>query len=130
MFSDFNLHNTLNRAIEKLGYELPSDVQYEAIPAALSQQDLLVSAQTGSGKTAAFLLPLLHTMLTQKRQAGARGLILAPTRELARQIFKQFTLLSQFTPIKAVMITGGDDFKYQASLLRKNYELIISTRDV
>lgn len=127
LFLDFNLHNTLNRAVEKLGYDEPSAVQLESIPAALEKNDLLVSAQTGSGKTAAFLLPLLHLMLTGKNKSGPRGLILAPTRELARQIFKQFTLLSQFTPIKAVMLTGGDDFKYQASLLRKNHELIVST---
>ena len=127
MFTDFDLHPTLFKAVEKLGYAEPSEVQYQSIPQALDKKDLLVSAQTGSGKTAAFMLPLLHLMLTGKNKPGPKALIVAPTRELVRQIFKQFTLLAQFTPVQAAMLTGGDDFKYQASLLRKNPEIIIST---
>jgi len=127
VFSDFNFHPSLIKAVEKQGYQAPTEVQDACMMEALAKKDLLVSAQTGSGKTAAFLLPILHLMLNGKKNTGAKALILAPTRELVRQIFKQFTLLSEFTPVKAAMLTGGEDFKYQASLLRKNPEVIIST---
>jgi superfamily II DNA/RNA helicase len=129
VFSDLPLNERLHKALAKLQFEQPTEVQQQAIPLALEGQDLLISAETGSGKTAAYLLPMLHRFLENKAspQAGARGLILLPTRELARQVFKQFTLLSSFTHIKAGLITGGEDFKYQRSLLRRNPELIIAT---
>ncbi|BCE00881.1 DEAD/DEAH box helicase [Marinicellulosiphila megalodicopiae] len=127
MFSDFHFHPSLIKAIDKQGYKAPTDVQQACMLDALAKKDLLVSAQTGSGKTAAFLLPILHLMLKGKKNSGAKALILAPTRELVRQIYKQFTLLSEFTPITAAMLTGGEDFKFQASVLRKNPEVIIAT---
>ncbi len=100
----------------------------QTIPPALQHKDLLVSAETGSGKTAAFLLPTLHHLLTiPASHAGTRALVLAPTRELARQIFQQCRHLCEFTELQAGLITGGDDFKQQQKTFRKHPEIIIAT---
>ena len=128
MFSDLPLHERLQKALAELKLEQPTEVQQQAIPRALAGKDLLISAQTGSGKTAAYLLPMLDRYLNQEApNSGARGLVLLPTRELARQVFKQFKQLASFTRLQASLITGGDDFKYQRSVLRKNPEVIIAT---
>ncbi|MDD2659511.1 MAG: DEAD/DEAH box helicase [Methylococcales bacterium] len=122
------LANPLLTAVRKLGFEQPTPVQQQAIPPALEHKDLLVSAETGSGKTAAFLLPALHHLLTlPARKSGAGALILAPTRELAQQIFMQCRQLAEFTDLKAGIITGGEDFRLQQNMLRKNTDIIIAT---
>jgi superfamily II DNA/RNA helicase len=127
-FSSLSLAEPLLMAVRKLGFEQPTPVQQQAIPPALEHKDLLVSAETGSGKTAAFLLPTLHHLLTlSTRKPGTRALILAPTRELAQQIFKQCQQLIEFTDIKAGIITGGDDFRLQQNMLRRNTEIVIAT---
>lgn len=127
-FSSFFLAEPLLQAVKKMGFEVPTPVQLQAIPFALENRDLLVSAETGSGKTAAFLLPALHHVLTHpSRKFGTRVLILTPTRELARQVFTQCEQLTEFTELKVGLITGGDDFKKQQNLLRKNSEIVIST---
>ena len=111
-----------------MGFEQPTPVQQRAIPLALEHKDLLVSAETGSGKTAAFLLPTLHHLLTlSSSKFGTRALILAPTRELARQTFEQCQQLAEFTELKVGLITGGDDFKRQQGVIRRNAEILIST---
>src|SRR5690606_2420324 len=95
---------------------------------ALAGRDLRVTAKTGSGKTAAFVLPLLHHLLqNSKPQAGARALILLPTRELALQTLKEVERFAQFTFIRAGLVTGGAGFKEQAAALRKNPEIVIGT---
>ncbi len=128
MFSELPLHNCLQKSLAKLGLEEPTEVQLRGIPLALEGKDLLISAETGSGKTAAYLLPMLHRFLElDAPKSATRGLVLLPTRELARQVFKHFTLLAEFSQLKAGLITGGEDFKYQRSLIRKNPELIIAT---
>jgi ATP-dependent RNA helicase SrmB len=128
VFSELPLHDRLQKSLTKLGLDTPTEVQQRGIPLALEGRDLLISAETGSGKTAAYLLPMLHRFLEQAAAGSAtRGLVLLPTRELARQVFKHFTLLSEFTHLKAGLITGGEDFKYQRALIRKNPELIIAT---
>ncbi len=128
MFTSFNLHERLSKALDQMGLIEPTPVQAAAIPLALAGRDLHVTAQTGSGKTAAFLLPLLHTLLQQdKPRAGTRALILLPTRELALQTLKQVELFAQFTFIKAALITGGEDFKNQAAAMRKNPDILIGT---
>ncbi len=127
-FADLALHERLQLAIDKLGYSHCTAVQKQAIPLILQHKDLLVSAATGSGKTAAFLLPVLHYLLTSSAShSGIRVLILAPTRELARQLHKQVKQLAAFTRIQSGLITGGEDFKYQKALFRKNPEIIIAT---
>jgi superfamily II DNA/RNA helicase len=95
---------------------------------ALDHKDLLVSAETGSGKTAAFLLPMLQQLLTlPSTKFGTRALILAPTRELARQTFEQCQQLAEFTALKVGLITGGEDFKRQQGVIRRNAEILVST---
>ena len=127
-FSSLSLAEPLLMAVSKLGFEQPTPVQQQAIPLALEHKDLLVSAETGSGKTAAYLLPTLHHLLTlPSRKFGTRALILAPTRELAQQIFKQCQQLIEFTDLKVGIITGGDDFRLQQNMLRKNTEIVIAT---
>jgi ATP-dependent RNA helicase SrmB len=128
LFSDFPLAQPLLQAVEKLGFHEPTPVQEQAIPLALTHKDLLVSAKTGSGKTAAFLLPTLQQLLNlRSTRFGTRALILAPTRELARQTFSQCQQLSEFTDLTIGLITGGEDFKHQQGLIRRNTDIIIAT---
>ncbi len=127
MFADYGLHERLLKALSSLSFREPTAVQAAAIPPALEGRDLRVTAKTGSGKTAAFVLPLLHRLLDSKPQAGARALILLPTRELALQTLKEVERFAQFTFIKAGLITGGEGFKEQAAALRKNPEIVIGT---
>jgi superfamily II DNA/RNA helicase len=127
-FSGLSLAEPLLMAVSKLGFEQPTPVQQQAIPLALEHKDLLVSAETGSGKTAAFLLPTLHHLLTlPSKKFGTRTLVLAPTRELAQQLFNQCRQLVEFTNLKVGLITGGDDFRLQQNMLRKNTEIVIAT---
>lgn len=127
-FTDFTLAEPLLQAVQKMGFTQPTAVQHQAIPRALTRRDLLVSAATGSGKTAAFLLPTLHHLLANPSdQYGTRALVLVPTRELAKQIFQQCQQLAEFTPLQVGLITGGADFRVQQTLLRKNTEIVIAT---
>ena len=127
-FSNLSLANQLLSAVKKMGFEQPTPVQLKAIPLILDHQDLLVSAETGSGKTAAFLLPTLHQLLTPPSgRSGTRALVLTPTRELAQQIFKHCQQLAEFTDLKTGLITGGDDFRLQQNMLRRNTEIVIAT---
>lgn len=128
LFSDLLLDEQLLSAIKKMGFEQPTPVQLESIPLALKHKDLLVSAETGSGKTAAFLLPTLQHLLTSPSiKSGTRALVLTPTRELAQQIFKHCQQLTEFTDIKTGLVTGGDDFRLQQNMLRRNTEIVIAT---
>jgi superfamily II DNA/RNA helicase len=125
---DLALHPQLFKALNKLGFIEATAVQAEAIPLALEGKDIMVSARTGSGKTAAFILPMLHKMLTTSApDSGTRALILLPTRELALQTEKTFNKLAAFTPITCGLIIGGEAFKHQVATIRKNPEVIIAT---
>lgn len=127
-FSSFELNERLLKAIQQLGYQAPTPVQAQAIPAILTGKDLRVTAQTGSGKTAAFLLPILERLLEPPAgQAEVRALILVPTRELARQTLDNFKQLAQFTFIKAALLTGGEDMKKQIAQMRRVPDLLIAT---
>ena len=130
VFSQFALHERLLKAVAELNFTEPTPVQLVAIPPALEGRDLRVTAQTGSGKTAAFLLPLFNRLLgdaTSKQRTDVRSLILLPTRELAQQILKEAERFSQFTFIKSALVTGGEDFKEQAAMLRRQPDLLIAT---
>jgi ATP-dependent RNA helicase SrmB len=127
-FSEFGLDNRLLSAIKKIGYETPTPVQLQAIPPTIEQRDLLVSAETGSGKTAAYLLPTLQRLLNlSAKPMGIQALILCPTRELAQQIFTQCQQFCEFTPLKTGIIIGGSDFKKQQMALTKDTDIIIAT---
>lgn len=128
MFDTLSLNPLLLKALAKLEITRSTPVQREAIPPALQCKDLLVSAETGSGKTIAFLLPTLQRLLTRPDpKTGTRALILAPTRELAIQILNHCMSLASYTDFKAGLIIGGEDFKKQLSLLRRNPEILIAT---
>lgn len=128
MFSELNLHHCLSKALEHQKFSQPTPVQAAAVPATLEGKDLLISAETGSGKTAAFLIPIIQRLLTDDApKNGARALILTPTRELARQVVKHAQNLLSFSRLQVNAITGGDDFKYQRSVFRKNPEIIVAT---
>ena len=127
-FLDFNLDPALLKAVETVGFDKPTPVQAQSIPAILDGKDLFVSAETGSGKTAAFLLPALQQRLfAPTLLKGASILVLCPTRELAQQIFEQARQLGQFTAIKIGLIIGGDDFKRQQTALKYAADIIIAT---
>ena len=126
MFSSLLLDEPLLDALEFLGLTEMTEVQEAAIPQALEGKDLIVNARTGSGKTLAFVLPLLQQILDNP-QSVTQALILAPTRELCRQINKQCTLLAQYTDINTVVIIGGENPKYQLKALEKYPDIIIAT---
>lgn len=128
MFSQFDLHERLLKALAELSFQQPTEVQAAAIPPAIDGKDLYVIAQTGSGKTAAFVLPMLQRLLAdESKPLAPRALILVPTRELARQVSRDFAALARFTFIKAEQVTGGEDFRVQAARLRKNPDVVVAT---
>ncbi|WP_225772400.1 DEAD/DEAH box helicase [Pseudomonas sp. Marseille-Q5115] len=128
MFSQFALHERLLKAVAELNFVEPTPVQVAAIPPALEGRDLRVTAQTGSGKTAAFVLPLLNRLIGPARpRVDIRAIILLPTRELAQQTLKEVERFARYTFIKAGLITGGEDFKLQAAMLRKVPDILIGT---
>ncbi|MDD5272480.1 MAG: DEAD/DEAH box helicase, partial [Methylovulum sp.] len=105
-FAHLALSEALQAAITKIGFSQPTPVQQHAIPPALTGKDLLVSAETGSGKTAAFLLPTFQNLINKPTSLfGTRALILTPTRELASQIYQQCLQLAEFTDLKIGLIT-------------------------
>src|SRR5437899_4678999 len=104
-FKTLGLHPALVRAVREMNYAEPTPIQAEAIPAILAGRDLIATAQTGTGKTAAFLLPILHRLLTQPR--GPSCLIVTPTRELAQQIETVCRGLAQPTAVRVGLVVGG-----------------------
>jgi ATP-dependent RNA helicase RhlE len=125
-FSSFNIHPNLLKALKKKGFEQPTPIQQMAIPPLLQGRDVMASAVTGSGKTAAFLLPLLHQILGQPR-GRTRVLLLAPTRELAVQIADHFRELALYTPLKAAAIYGGVSHAPQEQAFRKKVDVLVAT---
>jgi ATP-dependent RNA helicase RhlE len=125
-FSALKLHPTLLRGVDKLGFQRPSPIQSKAIPPALEGRDLLACAATGSGKTAAFLLPILHQLVDQPR-GTTRALVLAPTRELACQIRDDLNALAQFTGLKSAVVHGGVGMGPQQTAFRRGVDVIIAT---
>jgi ATP-dependent RNA helicase RhlE len=123
-FDRFELHEALVRGIRAIGFENPWPIQLETIPAGCAGRDVLGLAQTGTGKTAAFALPLLNRFLKDRRK-GPRALVLAPTRELATQIAAEIRTLSRFTRLKTVTVYGGVSTRNQINSLRQNPEIIV-----
>ncbi|MFL6234840.1 MAG: DEAD/DEAH box helicase [Thermoanaerobaculia bacterium] len=125
-FSDFGLHPDLLRGIESLGFEQPTPIQQDAIPPALQGNDVLACAMTGSGKTAAFLLPILQRLLDKPR-GTTRVLVLAPTRELAAQIVEHMKAFASFTDIKGAAVFGGVAMGPQEKAFRKGVDVLVAT---
>lgn len=127
-FADLSVHERLLRALDEQRITTATPVQEAAIPPALAGHDLRVVARTGSGKTAAFLLPMLQWLHTRPRSQGdTRALILVPTRELVQQTLAQVKSLGHYTFTQVETVTGGEDFKVQAAKIRKNPDIIIGT---
>ena len=125
-FSVLELHPTLLRGVDELGFERPTPIQSQAIPRALEGRDLLACAATGSGKTAAFLLPTLH-QLVERPRGTTRALVLAPTRELALQILDDLRGLARYTRLTAAAVHGGVGMGPQEKAFRKGVDVIVAT---
>jgi len=123
-FDDFNIDNRLKSSVAAKGYRDPTPIQDQAIPPALDDKDLVGVANTGTGKTAAFLLPMLNKVLNDRSQ---RVLILAPTRELAFQIEEEFNAFSRDLGIRAVLCIGGTNMTAQIRKLKRKHNFIIGT---
>src|SRR5262245_34184874 len=125
-FTSFGLHAHLLKGIRELGFTRPTPIQTEAIPPALAGRDLLACAQTGSGKTAAFLLPILSRLIDKPRRT-TRALILTPTRELAAQIAEDLNALAVHTPLTGAPVYGGVGMGPQEHAFRSGVDVIIAT---
>src|SRR5947209_1819084 len=125
-FTQLKLHPDLLRGVKDLGFTRPTPIQADAIPPALAGRDLLACAQTGSGKTAAFLLPILHHLLERKRGV-TRALVITRTRELAAQILEELEELAVHTPITAAAIFGGVGMGPQEHAFRSGVDVIVAT---
>jgi ATP-dependent RNA helicase RhlE len=122
------LHPDLLRAVDALGYTVPTPIQKDAIPPAIAGRDVLACAMTGSGKTAAFMLPILQRLLSRPpRHQGTRALVLAPTRELAAQIDEQRVALGRFTRLSGAAVFGGVSMGPQEMALRRGVDVLVAT---
>ncbi|WP_051188633.1 DEAD/DEAH box helicase [Proteocatella sphenisci] len=128
-FKELNLEKQLLKALTEEGYEKPSPIQKQAIPPALEGRDILGCAQTGTGKTAAFALPILNKLIQNKdrKQKKIRALILTPTRELALQIYESIEAYGRHTGIKNCVIFGGVSAKPQIEKLRRGVDILVAT---
>ena len=133
-FNSFGLRPELLQGIQALGYAVPTPVQARALPEALLGRDVIGSAQTGSGKTVAFTLPLLQRLLADREAEGGakaglrvRALVLTPTRELASQVERMISELAKFSPVKCVTVIGGASFHAQTQELKRGAEVVVAT---
>ncbi|RQW89773.1 MAG: DEAD/DEAH box helicase [Geobacter sp.] len=128
-FAKFDLASKISQAITECGYETPTPIQSQAIPMALSGRDILASAQTGTGKTAAFVLPALQLLTNRStlRGIGPRILILTPTRELAKQITDAVRIYGRHMHVKSGVILGGMPYREQLRLLSTPVDIIVAT---
>lgn len=132
-FNKLNLHSNLLKAVAACGFDQPTDIQREAIPVVLSGRDLMASAQTGTGKTAAFVLPALQQLLAPARKKGhkngkgPRVLVLTPTRELAIQVNDHIRQFSRFSRFVTGTVVGGMPYPPQMKMLRNPLDLLVAT---
>lgn len=129
-FNQFGFDKRLYEGIDAIGFENPTPIQEQAIPVIMSGKDLIASAQTGTGKTAAFLLPIIDNIITKPHNNLTKALVIVPTRELAMQIDQHFQGFSYFTPVSSIAIFGGTDgiaFSTEQQALRSGADVIICT---
>ena len=132
-YSDLALAEPLKRAVADMGYETMTPIQAQAIPVVLAGQDVMGAAQTGTGKTAAFSLPLLQRLLKHETASlsparhPVRALVLLPTRELAVQVADQVSQYAKYTQLRSTVVFGGMDMKPQTEALRKGVEVLVAT---
>ncbi|AKJ30023.1 DEAD/DEAH box helicase [Caldimonas brevitalea] len=132
-FAELGLAEPIVRAVREQGYEQPTPIQLQAIPAVISGGDLLAGAQTGTGKTAGFTLPLLHKLAAgqptrdAKGRAAIRALILTPTRELAAQVEESVRVYGKYLPLKSMVMFGGVGMGPQIDALRRGVDILVAT---
>ena len=129
-FEEYRIAEGIKTSISKLGFKKPTDIQYKAIPPILKGEDVLAIAQTGTGKTAAFAIPILHILQERKikgRPDGVKCLVMAPTHELALQLDSVFKILGKHTRITTFCIHGGVDQEPQIAQLNKGVDVLIAT---
>lgn len=129
-FDDFQITDQIKRNLQELGFKRPTDIQHRSIPAILNGEDVLAIAQTGTGKTAAFAIPIIDRLEASKsssRTNGIRCLVMAPTRELAIQISKVFEQIAKFTKVKTFCVFGGVEQDSQIARLEKGIDILVAT---
>ncbi|TSH98189.1 DEAD/DEAH box helicase [Verticiella sediminum] len=132
-FGQFGFHSDIARAIAETGYSTPTPIQAQSIPVVIAGRDVMGAAQTGTGKTAAFTLPILQRLMplashsTSPARHPVRALILTPTRELADQVAESVRRYSKFTPLRSAVVFGGVDIRPQKEALRQGCEILIAT---
>src|SRR3954466_15457653 len=132
-FSRLGLRPELLNAINALGYAAPTPIQEKSLPESMAGRDVIGSAMTGSGKTMAFVLPLLQKLLNDRdadpHKGGlrVRALVLVPTRELATQVEKAVGELAKFSPVKCALVIGGASFHTQTQDLKRGAEVVVAT---
>jgi ATP-dependent RNA helicase RhlE len=132
-FADFGLAPEIQRALSDQGYVHPTPIQAQAIPVVLAGRDVMGAAQTGTGKTASFSLPIIQNLLPHANTSmsparhAVRALVLTPTRELAIQVAENVKAYAQHTPLRSTVVFGGMDMKPQTEILRRGVEIVIAT---
>lgn len=130
-FSDLGLHPSILKAIAKQHFETPTPIQEQTIPLVLENEDVIGIAQTGTGKTAAFALPIIQQLLKEqdsaKRSKKIKALVVSPTRELAQQIADNFRLYARFTNMRTAVIFGGTSTEPQKEVLAKGIDILVAT---
>ena len=132
-FAEIGLHPSLLQAVTNTGYTSPTPIQAQALPHIMAGQDVMGAAQTGTGKTAAFTLPILHRLMPLANTSASparhpvRALILTPTRELADQVFESVKRYGAQSPLRAAVVFGGVDIGPQKEALRNGCEVLIAT---
>lgn len=129
-FDDYRISASIKRNLEELGFKRPTDIQYKAIPPILKGEDVLAIAQTGTGKTAAFAIPILHLLHERKTSSRAEGIkcvVMVPTRELALQITEVFEKIGHHTRVKTFCVFGGVEQGPQIARLEKGIDVLVTT---
>ncbi|WP_026638489.1 DEAD/DEAH box helicase [Bordetella petrii] len=132
-FTDFGLHPQLLQSVADTGYTTPTPIQAQALPPVMAGRDVMGAAQTGTGKTAAFTLPILHRLMPLANTSASparhpvRALILTPTRELADQVYESVKRYSKHTPLRSAVVFGGVDIGPQKEALRRGCEILVAT---
>jgi ATP-dependent RNA helicase RhlE len=129
-FEDYRISGTVKRNLAEMGFRRPTDIQYKAIPPILKGEDLLAIAQTGTGKTAAFAIPIIHLLHENKRSMRSEGikcLVMEPTRELAKQIAESFEAIGRGTRVKTLGVYGGVEQDPQIAQIEKGIDVLVAT---
>ncbi|CAI5950113.1 unnamed protein product [Closterium sp. NIES-64] len=126
-FESMGLSAAVYRAVRRKGYQVPTPIQRRTLPMVLAGQDVVAMARTGSGKTAAFLIPMIERLKAHSNTGGIRAVILSPTRELALQTFKFTKELGKFTDLRAAVLVGGDSMEGQFEALSRNPDILVAT---